>query len=252
MSITVVCISDTHGLHGRIPPQNIPDGDLLIHAGDFTNTGEQNQIESFMLWFGSQPHRYKVLIAGNHDITLHELYYETSGRQRFHRNKGFSVSECRALVTNHPNVIYLEDSGTTLSFPGIGDVTVWGSPWQPEFCDWAFNLNRGTELQEKWALIPEGTDILITHGPPSGYGDRCEDGFRAGCEDLLATIRARVHPKLHVSGHIHEGYGVARDELNTCYVNASTCTFHYRPTNPAIVVQMAVSSALEDSVKEAK
>ena len=93
----------------------------------------------------------------------------------------------------------------------IGEVTVeglriWGSPWQPWFYDWAFNLKRGEALAEKWELIPEGVDILVTHGPPAGYGDKCYDGRRVGCEDLLRHL-SRVQPRLHLFGHIHEDRG---------------------------------------------
>lgn len=76
---------------------------------------------------------------------------------------------------------------------------------QPEFGNWAFNLNRGTECLQKWNLIPDDTDILITHTPPLGYGDYTCSGVRAGCVDLLRTVQERVKPKYHVFGHIHEG-----------------------------------------------
>ena len=87
----------------------------------------------------------------------------------------------------------------------VRGVTVWGSPWQPEFCDWAFNETRGAHMREKWARIPDRVDVLVTHGPPIGHGDRCQSGQLAGCVDLLLTIQQRVRPKLHVFGHIHEG-----------------------------------------------
>ncbi len=67
----------------------------------------------------------------------------------------------RQLLQN--NVTYLEDSETS-----IKGVSIYGSPWQPEFCDWAFNLPRKSEaLREKWAKIPDKSDIVITHGPVS-------------------------------------------------------------------------------------
>ena len=80
-----------------------------------------------------------------------------------------------------------------------------GSPWQPEFGGWAFNLKRGEECLRKWNLIPEDTDVLITHSPPLGFGDLCSTGTRAGCVDLLQSVQTRVKPKYHVYGHIHEG-----------------------------------------------
>ena len=242
-TIRTVSISDTHGLHRKLP--ELPPGDVLIHAGDFTNTGEKEQIVDFMDWFASQNYKYKILIAGNHDTTIHKEYYESIGRSRFHRRAGYDSEECRELLFAYPDVFYLEDSGISLEFTSdhgtVHSISVYGSPWQPEFCDWAFNLSPGPELLEKWRKIPTNTDILITHGPPFGFGDLCSNGLRAGCQDLLHEIRRRVKPKLHVCGHIHEGYGLERQNGIT-YVNASTCTWHYCPTNPAIVVDIDMPS----------
>lgn len=76
---------------------------------------------------------------------------------------------------------------------------------QPEFHNWAFNLPRGKSCLEKWDLIPNDTDILITHTPPIGHGDFCYSGVRAGCVELLTTVQERVKPRYHIFGHIHEG-----------------------------------------------
>jgi calcineurin-like phosphoesterase family protein len=144
--IRLVCLSDTHGLHDSIS-EEIPEGEILVHCGDFTNTGEREQIESFLRWMSGQPHRYKVLIAGNHDITLQVDYYNSFGKSNFHKHRvvNYDPEECRSLVQNYPGIIYLEDSGKELVFDdAITPVTikVYGTPWQPEFCDWAFNLPR--------------------------------------------------------------------------------------------------------------
>ena len=98
---------------------------------------------------------------------------------------------------------------------------------------------RGHQCLEKWDLIPDDTDVLITHGPPVGHGDLCFDQQRAGCVELLNTIQHRVHPKVHLFGHIHEGYGLTADG-HTTYINACTCTLRYRPTNPAIVFDLPI------------
>ena len=116
----------------------------------------------------------------------------------------------------------------------VDGLEVWGSPWQPWFHDWAFNLERGAALAEKWAMIPDSTDLLITHGPPHGILDACFDGRRVGCEELTRAVE-RVRPKLHVFGHIHEAYGVV-DDGTTLFVNASNCNLRYRPANAPIVV----------------
>lgn len=114
---------------------------------------------------------------------------------------------------------------------------IYGTPWQPEFGSWAFNLPRGQACLDKWNKIPAGIDILISHGPPIGHGDLCHGGIRAGCVELLSTIQNRVKPKYHVFGHVHVGYGITSDGQVT-YINASTCDRNYHPINPAIVFDL--------------
>lgn len=208
LGLRAVLISDTHTLHDQI---KLPEGDLLLHAGDFTNMGELEDVARFNEFLGRQPHAHKVVIAGNHDWSF-----------------AMDPARARSLITH---ATYLEDS--EVSAAGL---RIWGSPWQPEFMDWAFNLPRGPLLRQKWDLIPDGIDILITHGPPLGHGDVTFRGEHVGCHDLLEAVR-RVRPRLHLFGHIHEGYGVTRD-AHTTYVNASTCTLSYQPSNAPIVVDL--------------
>lgn len=118
-------------------------------------------------------------------------------------------------------------------------IRIYGTPWQPEFCKWAFNLPRGEACLNAWNRIPNNVDILVTHTPPLGHGDLCCSGVRAGCVDLLTTVQKRVKPKYHVFGHIHEGYGITSDG-NIIYVNASTCDINYKPNNPPIVFDISV------------
>lgn len=190
-----VCISDTHGQHEKI--ESVPDGDVLIHAGDLTNTGEITQIKSFCEWMGKHPHKHKVVIAGNHDITLDEPYYPTAS-ERFHYKAPLDDTVARATMRESKSFTYLEDRSTSV----LG-YNVYGSPWQPAFCDWAFNLDRGEACAAKWSAIPDDTEVLITHGPPVGHGDLCNGGGnRAGCVDLLAQITDRIKPLYHVFGHV--------------------------------------------------
>lgn len=203
----LVCLSDTHGRHDV----HVPDGDVLVHAGDLTGSGSLAEIAKAHAWLADLPHAHKVVIAGNHD-------------HGFQRTPG----EARALMTG---VTYLEDEGVA-----IEGVRFYGSPWQPWFFDWAFNLQRGPDLAAVWARIPDDTDVLVTHGPPRGILDRIHSGLEVGCDDLRAAV-ARVRPTVHVFGHIHEAYGeLERD--GTRFVNASTCTLRYEPTQPPIVVDM--------------
>lgn len=203
----IVCLSDTHL---QCPP--VPDGDLFIHAGDMTTCGSVDQLAKASAWLNSLPHRHKVVIAGNHDWI-------------FQRSNEFA----RMLLG--PKITYLQDEAVE-----IEGLTVYGSPWQPYFQGWAFNLQRH-ELCEKWNRIPLYTDILVTHGPPSGIGDQTSPhGELLGCCSLAETVR-RVRPRLHVYGHIHPGHG-RRDIGPTIFVNAAICRDDGQGLNPATVVDL--------------
>jgi Icc-related predicted phosphoesterase len=213
-TITIVCISDTHG---RILPE-IPGGDILIHAGDLTGSGKLNQVERALLAIDGLPHRHKVVIAGNHDWAF-----------QLEPNEIFKERESKIIP---PGITYLQDSGVI-----IEDLMFWGTPWQPEFHNWAFNLPRGKKLREKWGLIPLDTDVLITHGPPYCILDGTIDGRSVGCPDLLART-TEIEPILHVFGHIHESNGYEIVGATT-YVNAAICTAEdYKPSQSPIVVKI--------------
>jgi len=238
--ITLVLVSDTHGQHQKIPP--LPSGDVLIHGGDFTATGAIKEIKSTLDWLEKhESFQYRILIAGNHDVTLDGGYYETSRWKHLHGGRQ-SSEDCRALVRSRPSIVYLEDSSVTLDIGGQS-ISVYGSPWQPAFCDWGFALERGEPSRQKWSEIPEECDILITHGPPHGILDYVPRSREfVGCQELRAQLESRVRPpRLHVFGHIHECAGLYRnpaDMTSTLYVNASSCTLQYRPTNEPIVVRL--------------
>lgn len=209
MPITIVAISDTHGMHHAI---TVPPGDILIHAGDITRHGEIGELDEIDAWLGSLPHAHKILIAGNHDFC-------------FERDP----EACRARLGN---CLYLQDQAAAV----LG-IRFYGSPWQPWFYDWAFNLQRGPEIRTKWDLIPTDTDVLITHGPPYGHGDRTSRGHLVGCKDLLEAVK-RIRPRLHVFGHIHEAAGISHN-AHTTLINASICTLEFRPLNPPQVYTYA-------------
>ena len=210
--LRVICLSDTHNQHSGI---TLPEGDVLIHAGDGTGGGTYDEVERFLAWFGAQPFAHRILIAGNHDWLFQE-----------------SPDLIAMLLVEHPGVTYLQDSGVV-----INGVHFWGSPWQPEFMSWAFNLpRRGVGIRKVWNRVPMDTDVLVTHGPPYGILDAVPGGSPLGCEELKIRLAA-VKPRVHCFGHIHAGWGVARSET-TVYINASTCDEDYRPSHRPIVVDI--------------
>lgn len=207
----IVFISDTHGLHGQMH-HPIPDGDVLVHCGDVSNVGEIRGIQMFTNWLYEFPHEHKIVIAGNHDW-------------------GFELQPAAAEACfDNTGITYLRDKHTI-----IDGVKFYGSPWQPEFCDWAFNVPRGEKLAAIWSNIPEDTDVLITHGPPFGILDFVHYGQEyVGCADLMARVK-EVKPKIHAFGHIHETYG-NKYEDGTLFLNPTICTLRYVPSNEPIVV----------------
>jgi hypothetical protein len=126
----------------------------------------------------------------------------------------------------------------------------YSSPWTIEFYDWAFNLPED-RIGQAWERMPAGIDVLVTHGPPYGRYDMSSAGHRAGCRHLLNHVQARVRPRLHVFGRIHEGYGTSWDG-QTLFVNASNLNDRYRPVNPCIVVDFPIRTANSSSQKPAR
>ena len=114
-------------------------------------------------------------------------------------------------------------------------IKIWGSPFTPEFMDWAF-MGMPEELGAIWAEIPKNLDILITHGPPFGILDRTMRGENAGCPKLLEAIQIKT-PRIHVFGHIHEGYGL-REKNGTVFMNASLCNANYELVNKPVVIEL--------------
>lgn len=214
-TVRVVFMSDTHD---RWPaPGEIPEGDILVHAGDHTMMGEDSPLIEAGYRLRQLPHKYKVFIAGNHDWM-------------FQTNREYAK---QAMGVGERGMIYLENEGIELM-----GLKFWGSPQQPEFNNWAFNVKRGPDIRKYWDMIPEGLDVLITHGPPRGVLDK--SGFppfeSCGCDDLAVAVREK-YPKVHVFGHIHGGYGMdittpGKDEYHqTVFYNASLVNEQYKLTN---------------------
>jgi len=213
----IVIISDTHEQEDKI--EEVPEGDVLIHCGDITGNGSLKKLEKFAKWMCALPHKNKLVICGNHEVGC----------------SGYKNAEMRFIFEEN-SIIYLEDSGIE-----IDGLYFWGTPWQPEFYSWEFNLPRGKALAEKWSKIPSKTNILITHGPPFGILDAAPRDFGeveyVGCQDLLQRIKQLNELKLCCFGHIHASYGILEQD-GVKFVNAAICNEDYEPINKPVVVEI--------------
>lgn len=219
----ITFLSDTHTRQGQIPYSDLPGGDLLIHAGDIMNSGyNKNDIFDFLYWYDSIPgYTTKIFIAGNHD--------------RMFENHPEDVKQ---WLSEFPNINYLQDEAIV-----VDGIKIYGSPWQPEFFNWAFNLPRkGPGLMSKWEAIPQDTDILITHGPAFGFVDTVAGRpyENLGCE-LLAERIPETKVKIHVCGHIHSGRGIEQKN-GTLFINASVLDERYEYTQKPITIDFDFST----------
>ncbi len=199
-----IVVSDTHFQHHKL---KLPAADAIIHAGDLTETGREDEVLDFLDWFKSLNYEHKIFIAGNHDFYLEKISNTPAEKH---------------LIP--PGIHYLNDSGIT-----INGINCWGSPVQPQYFNWAFNRKRGIEIQKHWNLIPADTNILITHGPPFEILDCNVEGEHVGCRNLLATVE-RIRPSIHVFGHIHEAYG-RTSTGGIQFLNSSIMDENYRVRN---------------------
>jgi Icc-related predicted phosphoesterase len=221
--IKITFISDTHSKHNQVT-SSLPGGDVLIHAGDISNRGRRTEIQDFIKWFsGIDNYTHKIFIAGNHDFGC--------------QDESAAVTE---LLRLNPGCEYLYDD-LFLIGKDADDydkmIKVWGSPWQPEFHNWAFNLPRqGQKLKSVWDMITPDVDILITHGPPFGHLDYVAYSKQnVGCELLRDRIDL-IKPKIHVFGHIHSGYGYKFDGT-THFFNAAVLDERYDFTQKPLSVE---------------
>jgi predicted phosphohydrolase len=187
--ITVVCISDIHNTQPELP-----EGDLLLVAGDLTEHGTIEEFSRQLDWLSERPHLYKVVIAGNHDVCLDP-----------HKSAQLSMLYLQRNDWRWDNITYLEDSSTVLQFPRGRSLKIYGSPWTKKYGNWAFQFEKGKGRDYFSGRVEDDTDILVTHSPP-----RCHLDLGEGDDDLLREIW-RVRPKLHCWGHMHAGHG--RDVL---------------------------------------
>lgn len=222
-------ISDTHGREQEL---DVPEVDMVIHAGDAGQNRSpvinKNQVLDFFAWYHSLNIKYKIYVPGNHDTSLEAGLI----------NLGDIPS----------SIIFLNHQATE-----IEGMKFFGSPYTPKFgTGWAYNSSK-KELQELWKDIPKNTDILITHGPPKGVLDLTQydtrpnaDGtafFQCGCAELLKTVK-RIKPKLHIFGHIHDetecpNPGILKiTGLETTFINACVLNLRYELANNGIILDL--------------
>jgi Icc-related predicted phosphoesterase len=219
MPSRLVIISDTHTQHRKV---EVPEGDVLIHCGDISFTGELPVIEDFAKWMKELPHPNKITIFGNHEVGMEHGYKRASAID----------------MIKDAGIHYLEDSGIE-----IGGIKFWGSPIQPWFHSWEFNRQRGKDIKHHWDMVDPLTQCLISHGPPYGILDEVPRGIhgsdRVGCEDLLRRIDELKQLKVHCFGHIHREHNEAPVERNgVMFCNASVLNNAYKLVNDPIVIDL--------------
>ncbi|TVY41574.1 putative rhamnogalacturonate lyase C [Lachnellula occidentalis] len=198
----IICISDTHNTK-----PSLPEGDILLHAGDLSQYGLFDEIQAQLDWLNAQPHRYKIIIAGNHDLILDEKFVKAyPDRELDKPGKSRTDLTWGGITYLHNSSVEVECNGRKLK--------IYGSPMTPKCGNFGFQYDPDEDI---WAGIrPKDTDIVLTHGPPAVHLDEGK-----GCRHLLTELWS-ARPKLVVFGHIHGGRGEERftfDRIQECYEN---------------------------------
>jgi len=218
----IVAISDTHA---KWKDLKIPECDVLVSAGDYSFKGERHLVKNFHEWGQKQIRdgkcKHFISVQGNH---------ETWVEKNFQEAKELAQSVC-------PTVHFIDEG-----LVEIDGVKFWCSAIQPWFYNWAWNRHRGAEIKRHWDLIPDGIDVLVTHGPPMYVldqlvrADGTPSGQHVGCQDLMEAVK-RIKPSVHIFGHIHCGYGEAHID-GTSFYNAAICDEMYMPTNAPHLIEL--------------
>ncbi|KAF1834436.1 Metallo-dependent phosphatase [Decorospora gaudefroyi] len=216
----IVCISDTHNQTPKLPR-----GDVLIHAGDLTNQGSYSELQKSVRWLEGQGFEAKIVVAGNHDITLDAPFFRQHG-ESWKWPGPQDPEACKRLLTASESITYLEHTSTTICLHGAGtEFSVFGSPCTPKQGNWAFQYTP-EEAEGVWSKMAEGVDIVVTHTPPKGHcdGTLAQDtkDQREGCPALLERLE-QVRPVLSVCGHIHGGRGVETARWKRPSRDPATC-----------------------------
>ncbi|KOC17314.1 Ser/Thr protein [Aspergillus flavus AF70] len=206
-----VCVSDTHGYTPAEAGFKLPAGDVLIHAGDLTNQGSITELRKTINWVAAADFEVKIVICGNHDITLDPNFYAKHG-PKFHNQRLEDPQECIEVVTASSSIVFLRHQSALvrLTRPNGPNTIfkVFGSPFSQSPGTWAWGY-ESVDAAALWSRIPLDTDLVVTHTPPHSHCDRRATGGSVGCEALRQAL-ARVRPSLAICGHVHESRGYER------------------------------------------
>lgn len=203
----IVAISDIHGFHPVLP-----EGDVLVVAGDITRRGLEYEYSLFSDYLDKQSFKHIIVIGGNHDEWIEES------------------SNKRIQDKFSSNVTYLNNSQVV-----IDNLVFYGSPITPVFGYWSFMQGKH-EIKKTWEKIPDNVNVLITHGPPKGILDNNLRLNPCGCPALLDRLQ-NINPKVHIFGHIHEGYGSTKAG-KTKFYNVAIMDVFYKPVNKPTVIEI--------------
>ncbi|PYH43190.1 metallophosphatase domain-containing protein [Aspergillus saccharolyticus JOP 1030-1] len=213
-STRFVCVSDTHAYTPSEAGFKLPAGDVLIHAGDLTNHGSMAELRRTMDWISAADFEVKIIVCGNHDVTLDAEFYARHG-SKFHGQHLEDPQKCIELVTeaSKSSIAFLrhESALVRLNRPNGPNTVfkVFGSPYSQSSGTWAYGYDS-SEAARLWSSIPLDSDIVVTHTPPHSHCDRHEAaGVSVGCE-ALRQVLSNVRPMLAVCGHVHESRGYER------------------------------------------
>ncbi|KAK4507155.1 hypothetical protein PRZ48_000889 [Zasmidium cellare] len=241
----VLIISDTHCAplaeqdEGRQPfapfKAPLPKADVLIHCGDLTMTGLEKEYHKTLDMLAQIDAPVKLVIPGNHDLSLDRdfVFSHAERDSKSEAEAQAKVDKARELWTSadgraqKEGITYLTEGVHQIDLPNGASVTIYASPYTPEFYDWGFPYERDEDrfnsplrtLSDAKNIAPYPVppfthtivpvDILLTHGPPYARLDQTSRGDYAGCPHLLRALM-RSRPLIHCFGHIHEGWGAER------------------------------------------
>lgn len=208
----IALISDTHALLNKL---EVPIADMVVHCGDFGFNGSVQEWKKFLEDYSKLPHKYKLFTFGNHDCS---------------NENNISIIKQEAL-----------DKGIHLLVNEMIEIEgkkIFGSPYTPRYGSWYWMKNRGSAIAKIWNVIPEGLDLLYTHGPAHGILDiSIYDKVHCGCEELMKAIIDKK-PRFHAFGHIHYYGGRQQTEGDTTFINAAVVGEDYKIANPITVIEI--------------